>query len=107
MANYLVEHWMELYKSAFAWSRLWKRAAKNGRKQLFLVIGRWGKAQADADRRGELLQRAYDALRIYTLSHGTPHTQFIDELADELGNPPDSNQPYKDALAKELADAKK
>jgi len=63
------------------------------------------KYKDDADRRGELLQRAYDALRMYTLSHGTPHTQFIDELADELGNPPDSNQPYRDALAKELADA--
>ena len=63
------------------------------------------KYKDDADRRGELLQRAYDALRMYTLSHGTPRTQFIDELADELGNPPDSNQPYRDALAKELADA--
>ena len=69
-------------------------------------IYQWmNKYKDDADRRGELLQMAYDALRMYTLSHGTPHTQFIDELADELGNPPDSNQPYRDALAKELADA--
>ena len=48
--------------------------------------------------------RSYNALRMYTLSHGTPHTQLIDELANELGNPPDSNQAYKDAMAKELGD---
>jgi len=64
----------------------------------------WDELLKDYNRRSKLLMRSYNALRMYTLSHGTPHTQLIDELANELGNPPDSNQAYKDAMAKELGD---
>ena len=57
MTNYLVEHWMELYKSAFAWSRLWKRAAKKWYR-VALSWQAWGEAhEALADKRLMLLKR--------------------------------------------------
>ena len=58
MTNYLVEHWMELYKSAFAWSRLWKRAAKKWYR-VALSWQAWGEAhEALADKRLVLLKAA-------------------------------------------------
>ena len=39
-----------------------------------------------ATRRLELLRRAHTALMCYTVSHGTPMTDLIDELAKELAD---------------------
>ena len=40
--------------------------------------------EATATRRLELVRRAHTALMCYTVSHGTPMTDLIEELAKEL-----------------------
>ncbi len=55
--------------------------------------------EATATRLRGLLRRANMALLCYTQSHGTPHTQLMDEIAEELGLDADGN------TLKELADA--
>ena len=40
--------------------------------------------EARAAKLEKLLRRAYDALRMYTVYPGTPWTQLLDELKEEL-----------------------
>ena len=47
--------------------------------------------QRAATRCKELLGRANMALLCYTQSHGTPHTELMDEIAEELGLDADGN----------------
>ena len=57
-----------------------------------------------ADRRLELLGRANMALLCYTQSHGTPHTQLMDEMAEELGLDANGNTLVANQREEELGD---
>ena len=70
-------------------SCLWKRAAKKWRSLALLASLSWktiikqrDDAQADADRRGELLQRALLQLEI----HAPKQVPLMDEIVDELAD---------------------
>ena len=45
----------------------------------------WLNLKARAASRLKLLRRAHMALLMYTQSHGTPHTELMTEMAEELG----------------------
>ncbi len=51
----------------------------------------WQYQYERAERLRELLSRANMALLCYTQSHGTPHTQLMDEMAEALGLDADGN----------------
>ena len=48
-------------------------------------------AKQENKRLKKLLRRANMALLCYTQSHGTPHTQLMDEIAEALGLDADGN----------------
>jgi len=84
MTNYLVEHWMELYKSAFAWSRLWKRAAKKWYRRA-LSWQAWGEAhEALADKRLVLLKKSKIYFDWFVFEYETDHIEGFDLLMSEL-----------------------
>ena len=107
MTDYKVkwESLWEIYSETFARLQfymvrcgLWKRTAKIWRTYALdnetgmLERERlWREAEATATRRLGLVERANMALLVYTQSHGTPHTQLMDEIAEALGLDADGN----------------